>query len=154
MIKRREFLKTLFLVPVPFLFKIKLTFAQSADEDEQMRDFEWRVPKVYFETVKKELKFEGEIKEEHKDVKGFPILYVFVGTVLLTYLAKAVLALRRDIVYGGVVIDTRGEKIEIETDKSLSGGVIVLVTPDGTDMYEIEEIENPSKLVDILKKAM
>ena len=150
---RRQFLKSLALGAFAFLFKFKKGMAQPIGEDESMRKFEWRVPKVHFETVKKELSFEGEIKPE-KDAKGVSLVMIFVGAVLLTYLAKAVLALRREIIHGGIVIDTRGEKIYIDTDKSLPGGIIVMVTPEGTQLYERDEIGDPAELVSALMKGL
>ena len=107
---------------------------------------------MHFETVKNELHFEGGITRE-KDAKGVPLVFIFVGVVLLPYLAKAVLTLRREIVHGGIVIDTRGEKIDIDTDKSLPGGVIVVVTPKGTQLYDRSDIGNPAELVSALMKG-
>lgn len=77
----------------------------------------------------------------------------FAGVVLLPSLAKAVLALRREIVRGGIVIDTRGKEIDIQTDKKLPGSVIVVITPDGSDFYEADEIDSLSELVKALRKG-
>jgi hypothetical protein len=127
--------------------------AKSATGNDRPREFRWRVNKVHLETVKSALRFEGEITQE-EDAKGIPLVFIFVGAVLLPYLAKAILALRRDIVHGGIVIDTRGEKIDISTDKSLPGGVIVMITPQDTRLYERDEIGNPAELVSALTKGL
>lgn len=150
---RRAILATLIfggIVSLPL--RMRSALAGDAASQGEAVQFRWRVPTVYFETVKSELHFEGEITQE-KDTKGLPLLYVFVGTVLLPYLAKAVLALRREIIQGGVVIDTRSQKIDIYTDKSLPGGVIIVLTKDGTQLYERDEIGNPSELVSTLLKG-
>lgn len=152
MITRRIFLKQISFYIAGLSYLPNLVIADDK-ADNQSKRFEWRVPKANFETVKKELKFDGEIKKGQKDEKGLPLVFIFVGLVLIPYLAKAILALRRDIVYGGVVIDTRHDSIHIDTDKSLSSGVIVVVTPEGTKMYERDEIENPTELVNVLLKA-
>ena len=59
--------------------------------------------------------------------------------------------LRRDMVQGGILIHTRGDKIDINTDKSLPSGVIVVVTPQGTQLYDREELEHPSALVRLIQ---
>ena len=153
MFTRRQFLKSLILSTVGLGLMAKLNRAETATNKDRPYDFHWRVPKVHFETVKKELTFEGEITEE-KDAKGLPLVFIFVGAVLLPYLANAILALRREIVHGGVVIDTRGNKIVIDTDKSLPGGVILVVTSEGTEFYEREQISDPTELVSALMKGV
>jgi hypothetical protein len=123
-----------------------------ANADETSQRLRWRVPVAHVEIVKDNLRFDGSVINE-KDEKGIPLVFVFVGAVLLPYLADAVLALRRDIVYGGVVIDTRGPEIVIENDKRLDSGVIVVITPDGSDFYERDDIEAPNELVAALLKG-
>ena len=54
------------------------------------------------------------------------MVFVFAGAVLLPYLANAILALRREMVYGGLIIDARGSQIILKNDKRLDGGVIVV----------------------------
>ena len=152
MITRRNLLKSLVLGAAGVGFWPWLSSAKAAPGNDHPREFRWRVPKVHFETVKNELHFEGKITRE-KDAKGLPLVFIFVGVVLLPYLAKAVLTLRREIVHGGIVIDTRGEKIDIDTDKSLPGGVIVVVTPKGTQFYDRTDIGNPAELVSALMKG-
>jgi hypothetical protein len=124
----------------------------AANADETPQSLRWRVPVAHVETVKNNLRFDGSVTNE-KDAKGIPLMFVFVGTVLLPYLADAVLALRREIVHGGVVIDTRGPEIVIENDKRLDSGVIVVITPDGTVLYERSDIEAPTELVAALLKG-
>jgi hypothetical protein len=149
---RRQFLKSIALGLATIGLWPTLSRSQTDSQKDRPQEFRWQVPSAHFETVRQELHFEGKI-EKNQDAKGLPLVYIFVGTVLLPYLAKAILALRRDIVHGGVVIDTRGKKIEIDTDKGLPGGVIVVVTPNGTQLFQRDEIGNPSALVDVLLKA-
>jgi len=150
MLNRRYFLKLIAFSTGPFVFSLGKAMAQSS-EDELKWEFRWRVPQAHFNTVRRELQFDGKIVEE--ETKGI-FVSIFVGTVLLTYLAKAILALRREIVHGGVVIDTRGDKIIIQTDKSLPGGVIVIVTPEGTQYHERDELGNLAELVSKLKRGL
>jgi len=122
----------------------------AATAEETPQGFRWRVPVAHLETVKDNLRFEGTVAEE--EVRGV-MVFIFVGAELLPYLADAVLALRREIVYGGVVIDTRGPEIVIENDKRLDSGVIVVVTPNGSDFYERDDIEAPTELIAALLKG-
>lgn len=148
---RRSFIRNLTLGAAIVGVCPVLSF-EPAYASDRPHEFQWRVPKAHFKTVQDELKFNGDITHDN-DAKGLPLVYIFAGAVLLPYLAKAVLALRRQMVYGGVVIDARGEKIDIQTDKSLPGGAIVVVTTSGANFYEPNEIESPAMLTDILSKA-
>ena len=123
----------------------------AAEQEGEPVRFRWRVPVVHKRTVEGSLRYEGEIERE-KDKKG-ALVFVFVGAVLLPFLAEAILELRRDIIYGGVVIDTRGAEIVIENDKRLDSRTIVVVGPEGNEIYEREEIANPSELVAALMKG-
>lgn len=153
MITRRHFLKSVTLSTAVLGLCPRLLTAQTDSDQDRPRKFLWRVPKVHFETVKNELHFDGVVTKE-KDAKGVPLVYVFVGAVLVPYLAKAVLALRREIVHGGVVIDIRGKEIDIETERNLPSGVIVIVTKQGAQLYERDEIGNPAELVSALMKGL
>jgi hypothetical protein len=128
------------------------TLGMATSTEETPQNFRWRVPVAHVETVKNNLRFDGSVTNE-KDEKGIPLMFVFLGAVLLPYLADAVLALRRDIVYGGVVIDMRGSEIVIENDKRLDSGVILVITPDGSDFYERDDIKAPNELVAALLKG-
>lgn len=152
MVTRRQILRKVayFVGAIP-LWPIIAT-AESFSKDKKSRQFRWRVPSVHFETVKKELTFEGTVEKE-QDSKGV-FVFIFIGAVLIPYLARAVLALHREIVHGGIIIDTRGEKIDIDTDKSLPGGVIVLRTPEGTQLIERNDISDPAELVGALMKGL
>jgi len=151
MFTRRQMLRKLSYSAVAILLWPRVATSESSSKEENPRQFRWRVPKIHFETVKKELTFEGEIEKE-QNTKGVWV-FIFIGAVLIPYLAKAVLALRREIVHGGIVIDTRGEKIDIDTDKNLPGGVIVLITSEGTQIYERNDISDPAELVSALIKG-
>ena len=138
-----------------FLWPRRLLAQETAGTKEtaQPCNFRWRVTATHFETVEaklrsKEAKFEGKVEAE-KDTKGLAV-FIFVGAVLVPYLVDAVLALRRDIVHGGVVIDTRGSEIVIDNDPRLDGGTLVLVTSEGVEIYERHDIVDPTELVSAL----
>jgi hypothetical protein len=152
MITRRNLLKTLALGALAGSWS-GLSRTKSASGEDRPREFQWRVPKVHLESVKNALRFKGAVSAA-KDEKGAVLAFVFIGSAFLPYLAKAILSLRRDMVNGGIVIDTRGEKIDIDTDKSLPGGVIVATTPIGSQLYERDEIGDPAELVSALRKGL
>lgn len=124
--------------------------ASAAQGDEYLR-FSWRVPVAYRATVENNLEFVGDVVAE-EDGKGVPWVVVFVGLALLGHLADAVMELQREMRYGGIVIDTRGAKIEITNDKRLDGGLIVIVGDDGTQLYERGQFEDASDLIGAVKK--
>lgn len=148
MITRRKVLNAgLMSLSMPLvMFSATKGFAEITQDSSV--SFRWRVPLAHREAVRQALP--ADVQEiEDSDAKG--VLYIIVGAVVLTYLAKAILALRRDIVHGGVVIDLRRDPVEIETDKGLSGGVILVIAPDGKHtLYERDEIESPTELINAL----
>ena len=113
--------------------------------------FSWRVPIAYRKTVDSRLVFEGEVISE-EDAKGLPLVSIFIGVALLVHLVDAVLALQREIRYGGILIDTRGTEIDIRNDKRLDAGLIVIVSDAGVRLYERSELVDPDDLVRALKK--
>jgi hypothetical protein len=146
---RRAFIGLLPLVATGTLFQLAVTPAKSA-QDPPIR-FVWRVPIAHRDAVQRNLLFEGSITSA-EDEKGIPLVFIFAGVVLLPDLVHAVLELRREIVYGGLVIDTRGPEIEIKNDKRLPSGVIVIVTSSGTEIYERDQFADPSELIATLSK--
>jgi hypothetical protein len=130
--------------PAWFLSKPSIAMA------EQQMAFTWRVPVAHLEQVKQELQYEGQVERE-QDQKGLTAVFIISGLVLLPYLAKAVLALRRSMTYGGIVIDMRGPKVAVDTDKSLPASMILVIDADGKHtLYESSEISDPSQLVGVL----
>ncbi len=83
-----------------------------------------------------------------------PHLEDFVGVVLLPYLAKSILELMRQVEHGGVIIDACGPEIEVETDKRMPNGMVVVRSCKDTDVKVLrDEIEGPSQLTGIIEKA-
>lgn len=111
------------------------------------------MPANQVEIVRSNLTYEGR-ELPQTDGRGVPVLVVFVGLALLAYLAKAILALQRQIAYGGVVVDTRTDPVRITHDKALDAGVILIVGKDGTQAIERKEISDPAQLIEALGKAL
>ena len=121
-----------------------------AGEDERL-PFRLMVPEAHKKTVENELTYEGEVKKA--EGKG-AIVWVFVGLTLVPSLVQAVIKLQRQIQYGGIVIDTRKEPLDIRVDKQLPSGLIVVVQPDGKVQFERDEVEGPDKIVESIMKGL
>lgn len=154
-IGRRDALRTLVCSAVVLagLKQATGTRARAAEPDDQRVAFEWWVPAAEVGIVRNNLRYEGK-EARQTDSRGVPVLVIFVGLTLLPYLANAVLALQRQIAYGGVVVDTRSEPVKITHDKALDAGVILIIGKAGTKIVERDEITDPAKLVEALGKAL
>ena len=135
--------RTVVMVSAATLAAIGLTLravpAQCAQE--QPLAFHWRVPQAHVDLVRRSLQYEGQ-ELPVNDEKGVPLVVVFVGATLAVYLANSIVALMRDIVYGGVIIDLRTTPLTVQTDKSLAGGAVIVINPDGTHKYyDREEVD-------------
>ena len=124
---------------------------ETVDSDDPVA-FEWRVPAAQVDVVRNSLKFDGHETSE-QDARGLPLLVIFIGLALLPYLAKSILTLQRQLNYGGVVLDTRGPTIIITHDKALDGGIILIVSPDGTKIVERNEITDPAALMNAMRSS-
>lgn len=154
-IGRRDALRTLVcsVAVGAVLTRASGAWAHAAEPDGERVAFEWRVPAAEVGIVRNNLRYEGK-ETPQTDSRGVPVLIIFVGLTLLPYLANAVLALQRQITYGGVVVDTRSEPVKITHDKALDAGVILIIGKDGTKVVERDEITDPAKLVEALGKAL
>ena len=114
--------------------------------------FRWRVPVVHKQTVEESLRYQGEVERE-KDKKG-ALVFVFVGVVLLPYLAKSILELMRQVEHGGVIVDACGPEVDIQTDKRMPNGMVVVRSCKDTDVKVYrDQIEGPSELAGFIEKA-
>lgn len=124
----------------------------ATSEGEPVR-FRWRVPVAHKETVEQSLRYEGTVEPE-TDKKGV-MVFVFVGIVLLPYLAKSVLELMREIEHGGVIVDACGSELEIQTDKRMPHGMVVVRNCKDQDVKVYgDAIDGPSELSGLIEKAM
>lgn len=104
----------------------------------------WRVPREHVEAVRERLRFEGKIDPDlasTEDSRGLPLVYVFVGAVVLTHLADAILSLHRDLAYGAMVIEAQGDETVITNDPRFHGGTIVVRTADGVQIFERDRVD-------------
>ena len=152
---RRNVLRTIVCSVVGLAVLKRTTVALARDEEpaDQPVAFEWWVPAAQVDIVRKNLEYQGQ-ETPQTDSRGVPVLVVFGGLAFIAYLARAILALQRQIAYGGVVVDTRSEVVKITHDKALDAGVILIVSKDGTKIVERDEITDPAKLIEVMTKAI
>jgi hypothetical protein len=127
--------------------------AEANQSSEQMVTFEWQAPAAQASIVRQNLTYTGS-ETAQTDGRGVPLLAIFVGAVLLPYLAKAVIEVQRQFAHGGTVVDMRGPTVKILSDKALDGGVIVVVRQDGTTSIERNETDGLAALVAAIAKAL
>ncbi|GJL61947.1 MAG: hypothetical protein NPIRA04_06010 [Nitrospirales bacterium] len=151
MMTRRCFLKSSLLVIMWTMVNPLWVRSKTSSIDTRLIPFRWRVPEVHKEEVEKTLRFEGKTTTE-KDTKGL-MTWVFVGLILLPDLAKSIYDFVQGMEKGGVKIDTREGKFDIDTDKSLPPGMVALASDEGTELYERDELSTSDELVSILLKA-
>jgi hypothetical protein len=103
------------------------------------------VPRKQVKTVREELNFEGKIIPDLstvEDDRGLPLIYILIGAVTLTTLAKTLLEIYKDAKYGGVIV-RRNEKgkLEVENDPALSSGIIIIDQGDDVKIIFREKDE-------------
>jgi hypothetical protein len=138
---------------LPLLSWAGLARAEVIQSGEQTVTFEWQAPVAQAGIVRQNLTYTGS-ETAQTDGRGVPLLAIFVGAVLLPYLAKAVIEVQRQFAHGGTVVDMRGPTVKITPDKALDGGVIVVVRQDGTTNIERNESDGLAALVAAIAKAL
>ena len=78
--------------------------------------------------------------------RGFAVIPVIVGAILVVGLAKAVKSFI-DEMKVGTVIDARGEKVLISKDKTLGRGTVLLISADGALSLQNPDSESLSDLI-------
>lgn len=120
--------------------------------EDQTMQFEWYIPVNQAELVRKSLVYDGN-ELLQREGRGAPLM-IFIGVVLLTYLAQALLAFQRQIKYGGVIVDTRSDPIKITYDKALDAGVIIVVGRDQNTIIQRNHAVDPETIVRLLRSLV
>ena len=111
-------------------------------------DILWRAPGRQSIAIQKELDFEGTVTQEgasQPDVRSPALIYVLVGLVSIDLLVKTLMTAYKDVRYGGIVV-RRGadDSVEIQNDKRLAGGTIVVDQGKGKDLRIFRAGEKPA----------
>ena len=111
----------------------------------------WRVPQAHVDSVREQLRFRGDLAGDQTSVdsRGIPFFYILAGAVLVPYLADALIAVYRDVRYGGLLVQARGGEIVIENDLRLPGGTLLVKSADGIEVYQSARAD-PGKLIEAL----
>ena len=153
--RRRDFLKhaALWTLSAGVALGVAGRATRTDGADERPVQFVWHVPDALKESVATNLEFDGTVEQGR--ALGVPLIFVFAGVALLPYLAKAVLAVRRELVKCGLVIDARqaDKPIEITQECSIDGGMLVVLAPEGPRFYERGKIEGPAELIKALRSG-
>jgi hypothetical protein len=159
-LNRRCVLRSLFLGAIANLsllpFMAGRNVATGATDSDLLR-VRWRIPQGQLKRVQDRLRdFDGEITGDPlvpEDARGLPVIYLLVGTTFVSYLADALMAVYRDIKYGGLIIQAKPNgEFDIQNDRRLAGSTIIVKTPDGVEFYRTRSAQTSTELIDVLTK--
>jgi hypothetical protein len=68
--------------------------------------------------------------------RGGPLFFIFAGVVGISTLARALVAVYKDMRYGGIVVTVHDGKLNIENDDRLSSGTIVVYNNQNIKIYQ------------------
>ena len=146
--KRRCFLRTLVT-----LFCTSLAGGGTGVAADEPLRFRWRANVPQAEVIQRTLSFDGTTAKTSGD-KAIGVSVIFAGAVMIPYLAKSIWSVVRDVRYGGLVIDMRGDEVVIENDPRLDGGIIVLIKPDGsTEFHHESKFPDAGGIASLIKAA-
>ena len=114
----------------------------------------WSVHRDRLEPVKKGLRWEGKIEPDltsRRDTRGLPILYILVGALGLSQLAKSLIGVAKDYRHGGLMVDARGEDLVIKDLPTLDRGTILVVSDKGEKIFRPESGFDMSAFLQSLK---
>ena len=148
---RRIFLTSFVLATIAPLFHKTLVWSQET----QSVEIKWRVPREQVTNVTQGLEFDrNQIRPDlstAEDTKGLPLVYIFVGTVVIGKLAKTLLDIYRDTKYGGIIAHCQDEEIVIENDIRLSSGTMIIVCQDDVKVFQDKNQPGIADIVEALK---
>ncbi|MDF0584171.1 hypothetical protein [Bradyrhizobium yuanmingense] len=64
--------------------------------------------------------------------RAAPVVLIIVGAIAAINISKLLIQLVRATYYGGVVIDARGNTIQISNDVKIPAGLVIVLARDGT----------------------
>jgi hypothetical protein len=124
--------------------------AQAAGEEDRQSKIEWRMPTPQLATVNEHLQFSGkQTFEQDPNHLGTPLFVVLAGLAYLPSIVESVVSVYRQVVYGGVIIDVCGDKLEIRNDRAIPGEVIVVRCGPSVVLYRSADVK-PEDLLKVL----
>jgi hypothetical protein len=126
----------------------------SADAGQSI-SFEWELPEDFAKPVRARLGAAVErttTAPASSSDRSAPVIVIIVGAAALTSLAQVIISSYRDVRYGGVIIEDRGESISIKTDPRLSSRVIIVKDKRGVTVHEMSGSPNAKDVLEGLSK--
>ena len=114
----------------------------------------WHVPKEHVKEVRDDLQFKGKIVGDPNhtpDNRALPLVYLIGGAVALDLVVDTILKVIRHFDQCGIILDTRGGKVDITHDQKIKCGTVVVIDDKGSTLLE-EESGSLDKIA--LVKAM
>lgn len=116
-------------------------FAQATTPSAEAEvDFVWEMPQRYGRRAAEHLGWRPEtVRRSPNDEgsRGGPLLVVIAGVIALVWLAQAIIRLRREIRYGGIIVQDNGRRLSIRNDPRLPGNLIVIRDRNGVTIREL-----------------
>jgi hypothetical protein len=124
--------------------------AEPPAQQDQRVQIDWRMPTPQHAAVSERLDFSGKTTfEQDPNHRGTPLFVVLAGLAYLPSVVEAVVSVYRQVVYGGVIINVCGEKLEIHNDRAIPGEVIVVRCGPKVVIYRSTDVQGAD-----LKKAI
>jgi hypothetical protein len=124
-------------------YSIFVAFANGADVEPQTR-FVWHLPGDRLGVAKDYIgdQFESQVDTSSEDsTRGLPLILIISAIALLPQLAEAVVQVYRGYEYGGVLITSQADELQIKTDRRLPPGMVIVKSGNGITLYQAT---NPS----------
>jgi hypothetical protein len=125
--------------------------AETAENQDRRVQIEWRVPTPQLAAVEERLDFTGDRIPERTPDRSPPLFIILAGLVSLPSLAEAIALVYRELIYGGVIIDACGEKLEIHNDHALPGEVVLVRCGKDIVLHRWEDLHPPELVQAILE---
>lgn len=119
-------------------------------------EYEWEMPRRYGSAAAKHLRVGPESirrSPNDDDSRGGPLLVIIAGVIALVWLAEAILRLRREIRYGGIIVEDRGTRLRIRNDPRLPGRVIIIKDKNGVTVKELSGGVTTGELINALPRT-
>jgi hypothetical protein len=130
--------------------------AAPAQPSQAQVEYEWEMPRRYGASAAKHLGVGPESirrSPNDDDSRGGPLLVIIVGVIALVWLAEAILRLRREIRYGGIIVEDRGSRLRIRNDPRLPGRVIIIKDKNGVTVKELSGSVTTGELINALPRT-
>jgi hypothetical protein len=116
--------------------------AETPGQQDQRVQIDWRMPTPLHAAVSERLDFSGNTTfEQDPNHRGTPLFVVLAGLAYLPSVVEAVVSVYRQVVYGGLIINVCGEKLEIHNDRAIPGGEVIVVRCGHVEVYRSTDVQ-------------